>query len=76
MRRKRANEAPLKQVSGRKSNRLKMKRLRALETVQEQETRKLNCLQMMQGRISKSAEDHEEKPECQRSVSHPSKMAF
>ncbi|GFT65253.1 helitron_like_N domain-containing protein [Trichonephila clavipes] len=53
-----------------------MKRLRALETVQEQETRKSNCLQMMQGRISESAEDHEERPECQRNVTHPSKMAI
>ncbi|GFT44585.1 hypothetical protein TNCV_2808201 [Trichonephila clavipes] len=53
-----------------------MKRLRALETVQEQETRKSNYLQMMQGRISESAEDHEERLECQRNVAHPSKMAI
>ncbi|GFT29865.1 p87 vp80 [Trichonephila clavipes] len=76
MRRKRENEAPLKQESRRESNRLRMTRLRALETVQELETRKSNCLQMMQGRISESAEDQEERLECQRNVTHPSKMAI
>ncbi|GFW22105.1 p87 vp80 [Trichonephila clavipes] len=38
MKRKRGNEAPLKQESRRESNRLRMARLRALETVQEQES--------------------------------------
>ncbi|GFY66976.1 hypothetical protein TNIN_302021 [Trichonephila inaurata madagascariensis] len=71
MRRKRENEAPLKQESRRESNRLRMARLRALETVQEQETRrKSNCSQMMQGRISESAEDREERLECQKNVTH------
>ncbi|GFT32624.1 helitron_like_N domain-containing protein [Trichonephila clavipes] len=64
MRRKRENEAPLKQESRRESNRLRMARLRALETVQEQETRKSNCLQMMQGRIPERVEDQEERLEC------------
>ncbi|GFV00553.1 ATP-dependent DNA helicase PIF1 [Trichonephila clavipes] len=75
MRRKRGNEAPLKQESRRESNRLRMARLRALETVQEEETRRSNCLQM-QGRISESAEDQEERLECQRNVIYPSKMAI
>ncbi|GFY76872.1 hypothetical protein TNIN_139311 [Trichonephila inaurata madagascariensis] len=61
MRRKRKNEAQLKQESMRESNRLRMARLKALETLKEQETRrKSNCLQIMQGRISESAEDREE----------------
>ncbi|GFU72511.1 hypothetical protein TNCV_2424241 [Trichonephila clavipes] len=59
MRRKRGNEAPLKQESRRETNRLRRARLRPLETVQEDETKMSNCLQM-QGRISESAEDQEE----------------
>ncbi|GFY46120.1 hypothetical protein TNIN_23321 [Trichonephila inaurata madagascariensis] len=51
-RRKWENEAPLEQESSRKSNRLRMTCLRALETMEEQETRrKFNCLQMMQGSL-------------------------
>ncbi|GFT02540.1 hypothetical protein TNCV_1487551 [Trichonephila clavipes] len=46
-----------------------MVRLRALETVQEQETRrKSNCLQMMQGRISESSEDREQRLEYYKSA--------
>ncbi|GFW43563.1 ATP-dependent DNA helicase PIF1 [Trichonephila clavipes] len=39
-------------------------------------TRKSNCLQMMQGGIFESSEDQEERLECQRNVTHPSKMAI
>ncbi|GFY62928.1 hypothetical protein TNIN_164621 [Trichonephila inaurata madagascariensis] len=77
MRRRRGNEAPLKQESRRESNRLRMVRLRAMETVQEQKTRrKFSCLQMMQGRISENAEDREETCECQKNITHSSKMSI
>ncbi|GFY48406.1 hypothetical protein TNIN_90461 [Trichonephila inaurata madagascariensis] len=53
-----------------------MARLRALETVQEQETRrKSNCLQILRGRISETAEDREERLEFQINVTRSSRMA-
>ncbi|GFS76651.1 ATP-dependent DNA helicase PIF1 [Trichonephila clavipes] len=62
-------EAPLEQESKKEPNRLRMARLRVLETEQEQETRKKsNRLQMMQGRISETVEDREGKFEYQRNV--------
>ncbi|GFU82784.1 hypothetical protein TNCV_265811 [Trichonephila clavipes] len=77
MRRKRENEAPLKQESRVESNRLRRTRLRVLDTVQDQETRrKSNCLQMMQGRISENVEDREDRLECQKNVTHFPKMAI
>ncbi|GFU41180.1 hypothetical protein TNCV_3899881 [Trichonephila clavipes] len=77
MRRKRENEAPLEQESRRKSNGLRMAVLMALKTVQEQETRrKSDCLQMMQGRISETADDPKGRLECQRNVPHPSRMTI
>ncbi|GFW77090.1 hypothetical protein TNCV_2725201 [Trichonephila clavipes] len=66
MRRKRENEATLEQEPKRKSDRLRMTCLTALETMQEQETRKKSyCLQKMQGRISETFEYREERLECQ-----------
>ncbi|GFW32571.1 hypothetical protein TNCV_565171 [Trichonephila clavipes] len=54
-----------------------MARLRAFDIVQEQESRrKSNCLQIMQGRISETAQDREERLECQRNVTRSSRMAI
>ncbi|GFX45664.1 integrase catalytic domain-containing protein [Trichonephila clavipes] len=50
---------------------------RALETVQEQEPRrKSNCLQMMERRISETAEDREGRLESQRNVTRSTRVAI
>ncbi|GFY74991.1 hypothetical protein TNIN_447291 [Trichonephila inaurata madagascariensis] len=73
MTRKQENEAPREQKSRRESNRLRTACLN--ETEQEETISKSNCLQMMQGRISETAEDREERLECERNVTRSSRMA-
>ncbi|GFR31361.1 hypothetical protein TNCT_598071 [Trichonephila clavata] len=50
---------------------------KASETLQDQETRrKSNSLQMMQTRISETAQNREMRLECQRNITSSSRMAI